>query len=72
MKAREDFEKIFDPDRDDPEAYVDLFQDRVDGLWTKDFMWMLRAAILRDAVTAFDVYVEQGLNESLYRTSWLP
>src|SRR5258708_3473938 len=39
----------------------------VDGLWPEDYHWMLRAAVIRDAVTAFEVYLEKATSEVLRR-----
>lgn len=66
-EAQREFAGRFDPDRDDPDDYVDVFHDKVSGLWAKDYFWMLRSSVLRDAVTAFEVYAEKSLNELL---SW--
>jgi hypothetical protein len=43
----------------------DLFHDRIDGLWPHDFEWMLMAALLKDGVTAFEVYLEKAMEEML-------
>ncbi len=37
---------------------ADEFSRRVEHLWPDDYNWMLRAAVVRDAVTAFEVYLE--------------
>lgn len=61
--AREEFARVFDPDRHDSDDYVGVFNDKVSGLWPKDYFWMLRAGALRDAVTAFEVYLEKAADE---------
>jgi hypothetical protein len=43
----------------------DHFHDRIDGLWPHDFDWMLMAAVLKDGVTAFEVYLEKAMEEML-------
>jgi hypothetical protein len=43
----------------------DIFHERVDGLWPSDFERMLLAAAWKDAVTAYEVYVENSLHEVL-------
>lgn len=48
----------------------DIFHERIHGLWPHDFEWMLLAAVWKDAVTAFEVYVEQGVQEVLERHGW--
>lgn len=65
--SQQEFGRSFDPDRDDPEGFVDLFDRKVSGLWAKDYFWMLRSGALRDAVTAFEVYAEKSIEELL---SW--
>ena len=46
---------------------ADEFSRRVEHLWPDDYNWMLRAAVVRDAVTAFEVYLEESLDEVLAR-----
>lgn len=46
---------------------ADEFSRRVEHLWPHDYEWMLRAAVVRDAVTAFEVYLEKSLDEVLAR-----
>jgi hypothetical protein len=46
---------------------VGPFEQEVEGLWPDDYQWMLRAAVVRDAVTAFEVYLEKSLDEALAR-----
>ena len=41
------------------------FEQRVGGLWPDDYQWILRAATIREAVTAFEVYLEKSLGEVL-------
>lgn len=53
-----------DPDGPDP---VDTFTDRVHGLWPYAYDWMLEAAVIKDAVTAYEVYLEKGCCEVLER-----
>lgn len=45
----------------------DAFSKEVDDLWPEDYQWMLRAATIRDAVTAFEIYLEKAANEVLRR-----
>lgn len=54
-----------DPDgRETP----DVFHQRVEGgVWPDDHAWMLLAATVKDAVTAYEVYLEQALDEVLRR-----
>nr|BEK62792.1 hypothetical protein KPHV_00190 [Kitasatospora purpeofusca]BEK71237.1 hypothetical protein KPHV_84640 [Kitasatospora purpeofusca] len=64
-QAENDFSSAFDPYRHDPDQFVDLFHDRVDGLWPYEYEWMLLASALKDAVTAFDIFMEASLDEVL-------
>lgn len=68
--ARETYDRLWDEagrepgDLDGPEL-VDVFDDRIDGLWPHDYEWMFLAAVVRDAVTNFEVYVEKASTEVL-------
>jgi hypothetical protein len=68
--ARETYDRLWDEagrepgDPDGPEL-VDVFDDRIDGLWPDDYEWMFLAAVVRDAVTNFEVYVEKASAEVL-------
>ncbi|MDZ5447793.1 hypothetical protein U2F26_34695 [Micromonospora sp. 4G57] len=42
---------------------ADIFYDRVGGLWPHDHEWMVCCATLRDAVSAFEVYVFEAVKE---------
>ncbi len=42
-----------------------VFSERVGGLWPHDYDWMHLAAVLRDAVTSFEVYVGKVCREVL-------
>jgi len=66
-EAETEFSAIFDPDRHDVDGHVDLFHDKVGGLWPTDYLWKLRSDNLRDAVTAYEVYMEKSLEEVLSR-----
>jgi hypothetical protein len=49
----------------DPEGpeLPDLFHDAVEGLWPSDHEWMLLSSVVKDGVTAFEVYLEKAANE---------
>ncbi|MFF3058314.1 hypothetical protein [Streptomyces sp. NPDC057909] len=66
-RAEESFAAVFDPDRHYGDEHVDIFDSSVGGLWPTDYTWMLQAATLKDAVTAFEVYLEKALEEALHR-----
>lgn len=68
-EAKCEFSQRFDPDNDDPEDYYYDFLNRTGGLCEVDYLWMLRAGVLRDAVTAFEVYAEKSAEEVLRRWS---
>ncbi|WP_331746040.1 hypothetical protein [Streptomyces globisporus] len=55
----------FDPDRHYGDEHVDVFDHAVDGLWPTDYLWLSEASVLKAAVTAFEVYLEQALQEFL-------
>lgn len=62
--ARETYDQLWreahhEPDEPPKAELVDIF----DGLWPREFEWMLAAGVLRDAVTSFEVYVEQAWAE---------
>ncbi len=66
--ADEEFSETFDPDVDDPGwGPVGLYLEKAGGLWPSDFFWMLRSGVLRDAVTAYEVYLEKAVEEVLKR-----
>jgi hypothetical protein len=68
--AHETYDRLWDEaerepgDPDGPEL-VDVFDDRIDGLWPHDYEWMYLAAVVRDAVTSFEVYLEKASEEIL-------
>ena len=66
-EAEAEFSATFDPDRHDVDGHVDVFHEKVNGLWPRDYFWKLRSDNLRDAVTAFEVYMEKSANEVLAR-----
>jgi len=72
--ARETYDRLWDEagrepgDPDGPEL-VDVFDYRIDGLWPHDYEWMFFAAVVRDAVTNFEVYVEKPAQKSWPRTA---
>ncbi|MFJ8627497.1 hypothetical protein ACIRD3_32310 [Kitasatospora sp. NPDC093550] len=41
------------------------FDEKVHGLWQHNYAWMLEASALKDAVTAFEIYLEHVLHEVL-------
>ena len=43
----------------------DVFHDRVGGIWPDDFRWMFLSGALKDAVTAYEVYLEKAIEEVL-------
>jgi hypothetical protein len=52
----------------DPEGDITWdFAERTGGLSPIDMAWMLRAGAIKDTVTAFEVYLEQSMEEALLR-----
>lgn len=51
-------------DEDSPDL-PHVFHERVDGVWPRDFEWMLLVGGLKDAVSAFEVYLEKAMEEVL-------
>lgn len=68
--AREKYDEVWEQashepgDPDGPEL-VDVFDDRIGGLWPHDYEWMHLAGVLRDSVTNFEVYLEKASSEVL-------
>ena len=70
--AREKYDAYWDeasrrPGNPENDDHVGAFERRVDGLWPHDYEWMHIAAVLRDAVTSFEVYLEKASAEVLLR-----
>lgn len=55
------------PGSEDGPELPDLFYRAVDGLEPLDYHWMLQAAVVRDAVSAFEVYLDKVGAEVLER-----
>lgn len=51
-------------DADGPDQ-ADLFYDETGGLWPADYNWLLHSLLVRDAVSAFEVYLEKAADEVL-------
>lgn len=66
-QAEQEFSAVFNPDTHYGDEHVDMFDRKVGGLWPNDYDWMLRSAVVKDAVTAFEVYLEKSLDEALNR-----
>ncbi|WP_329028201.1 hypothetical protein [Streptomyces sp. NBC_00690] len=64
-EAEESANAVFDPDRHYGDEHADMFDDAVDGLWPSSYAWMTEASVLKAGVTAFEVYLEQALQEVL-------
>jgi hypothetical protein len=52
---------------DGSEDTIDIFDRELEGLGPHEFEWMLAAATVRDAVTLYEVYLEQTGGEVLLR-----
>ncbi|MFD3976335.1 hypothetical protein [Streptomyces cyaneofuscatus] len=64
-EAENSFSAHFDPHRHYGDEHVDIFDDSVDGLWPHSYAWITEASVVRNAVTAFEVYLEKALLEAL-------
>ncbi|MER7901102.1 hypothetical protein ABTX62_34820 [Streptomyces sp. NPDC096046] len=64
-EAEESFAARFDPDRHYGDEHLDIFEDAVDGLWPHSYAWITEASVVKNAVTAFEVYLEKALREAL-------
>ncbi|MEU3299761.1 hypothetical protein ABZ729_08055 [Streptomyces sp. NPDC006678] len=64
-QAEESLNRVFDPDRHYGDEHVDMFDAAVGGLWPSSYQWMVEASVLKNGVTAFEVYLEKGLQEVL-------
>ncbi|MFJ2007914.1 hypothetical protein [Streptomyces chartreusis] len=64
-EAQASFSARFDPYRHYGDEHVDMFDDAVDGLWPTDYAWITEASVVKNAVTAFEVYLEKALQEAL-------
>ena len=53
------------PVGEDPPDIADEFDKAVDGLWPYEFEQLLLSAVLRDAVSVFEYYLEQAAEEVL-------
>lgn len=60
------------PAWDDGPELDAIFSQKVGGLWPHDHEWMLLAAVVRDSVTAFEVYLEKVILEALRRNRKAP
>ncbi len=58
------------PAHEDSPEPIDVYESRV-GIMPGDWLWMTLAAVVRDAVTAYEVYVVKAYEE-VARTHWLP
>jgi hypothetical protein len=57
------------PAHDDSPEQIDVFHQAVGGLLPGDFDWMLQASVIRDAVSAYEVYLEKA-GEELAHGAW--
>jgi hypothetical protein len=64
-EAEESFAARFDPDRHYGDEHLDIFEDAVDGLWPHSYAWITESSVVKNAVTAFEVYLEKALQEAL-------
>ncbi|MGW1521667.1 hypothetical protein [Streptomyces sp. NPDC002287] len=66
-QAEESLSSVFDPELHSGDEHVDMFHDAVGGLWPDSYQWIVEATVLRNGVTAFEVYLEKALREVVER-----
>ncbi|WP_431933697.1 hypothetical protein [Nonomuraea jabiensis] len=66
-QAESELTAIFDPYVHSGDEHVGFFDDKVEGLWPSDYQWILHASVVKEAVSAFEVYLEKGMDEALHR-----
>jgi hypothetical protein len=64
------YEQIWDaighrPGGPDDSDQADIFFEETGGLWPGQYDWLLHGLLVRDAVSAFEVYLEKAANELL-------
>lgn len=61
--TREAYQRLWDQIGEEPsdgsEDWDEVFDQRVGGLWPHDYEWLHLAAVVRDAVTSFEVYLDK-------------
>ncbi|MFH9821492.1 hypothetical protein [Streptomyces sp. NPDC017230] len=62
-QAEEALSDVFDPEVHYGDEHVDMFDDAVGGLWPFSHQWMVEASVLKNGVTAFEVYLEKAAQE---------
>ncbi|MBZ9593560.1 hypothetical protein K7B06_00370 [Streptomyces erythrochromogenes] len=62
-QAEDALSEVFDPEIHDGDEHVDMFHDAVGGLWPFSHQWMVEASVLKNGVTAFEVYLEKAAQE---------
>ncbi|MFG2961604.1 hypothetical protein ACGF5O_48830 [Streptomyces sp. NPDC048291] len=63
-EAEESFASRFDPYRHYGDEHLDIFEDAVDGLWPDAYAWITESSVVKNAVTAFEVYLEKAVEEA--------
>lgn len=62
-KALETANQFFDPDRHHGDEHVEVFDRAVGGLWPSSYAWMTESLVVRNGVSAFEVYLEKAVLE---------
>lgn len=67
--TRDAYQELWDRIGQEPgdgeSEWEEVFDQRVEGLWPHDYEWMQLAAVVRDAVTSFEVYLSKACTEVL-------
>jgi hypothetical protein len=61
---------IFNPDYHDAGLVAELYQDQI-GVWPADYFWQLSAAVIKDAVALYEVFLETLASQVLGRAGHL-
>ncbi|WP_151775825.1 hypothetical protein [Streptomyces abyssomicinicus] len=64
-QAEDALSEVFDPEVHDGDEHVGMFLNAVGGLWPFSHQWMVEASVLKNGVTAFEVYLEKAAQEVL-------
>ncbi|MEU6748104.1 hypothetical protein ABZ914_17970 [Spirillospora sp. NPDC046719] len=52
--------------------YLNAMETLVQGLWREDYRWMLYAAVVKDMVTNFEIYLEKSLDAAVETRRLVP
>jgi hypothetical protein len=64
--AEERANDTFDPEKHGDDLQAVLFEDAA-GIWPADYIWQLSSAVVKDACTLYELFLEQMANAVLHR-----